>query len=130
MVKRRPSRRLPGFTLVELLVVMAIVATLLSLVTPRLPHGSVDRAREATLRVDLRTMRDAIDKFYSDRGRHPEALDDLVTHRYLREMQVDPISERRDTWLTVEHPDKLPGIYDVRSGSEGVAGDGTEYRSW
>lgn len=128
MVKRS-SERQSGFTLVELLVVMAIVATLLSLVTPRF-IGSVDRAREATLRVDLRTMRDAIDKFYSDRGRYPEALDDLVTHRYLREIPVDPISERRDTWLTVEHPDKLPGVYDVRSGSEGVAGDGTEYRSW
>lgn len=128
MVKR-PSKRQPGFTLVELLVVMAIVATLLSLVTPRF-IGSVDRAREATLRVDLRTMRDAIDKFYSDRGRYPEALDDLVTHRYLREIPVDPISERRDTWLTVEHPDRLPGVYDVRSGSEGVAGDGTEYGSW
>ena len=128
MVKR-PSKRQPGFTLVELLVVMAIGATLLSLVTPRF-IGSVDRAREATLRVDLRTMRDAIDKFYSDRGRYPEALDDLVTHRYLREIPVDPISERRDTWLTVEHPDRLPGVYDVRSGSEGVAGDGTEYGSW
>lgn len=118
-----------GFTLVELLVVMAIVATLLSLVTPRF-IGSVDRAREATLRVDLRTMRDAIDKFYSDHGQYPETLEDLVSHRYLREIPIDPISERRDTWLVVEHPEKLPGVYDVRSGSEGIAGDGTEYRTW
>lgn len=119
-----------GFTLIELLVVMVIIATLLSIVAPRY-FASVDRAKEAALRTNLRTMRDAIDKYASDTGQYPESLDQLVTSKYLRSVPIDTITDRADSWVSVPYPDpSKPGIFDVRSGATGMGLNGTAYSTW
>ncbi|MBX9964854.1 MAG: type II secretion system GspH family protein [Burkholderiales bacterium] len=122
MVNRRT-----GFTLIELLVVMAVIATLLTLAIPRY-FASVDRSKEAVLRENLNTMRDAIDKFHADTGNYPPTLQDLVTKRYLRSLPVDPVTESPLTWLALPPPAATGGgVYDVRSGAEGNAQDGRKY---
>jgi general secretion pathway protein G len=119
-----------GFTLIELLVVMAIIATLLSIAVPRYFH-SVERSKEAVLKQDLATMRDALDKYYGDTGKYPDALDDLVAKKYLRSIPVDPITDSATTWVVVPPEDAGKGaVYDVRSGAEGTASDGSAYGSW
>jgi general secretion pathway protein G len=123
-------RRFAAFTLIELLVVLAIVATLLTIALPRY-FGSIDRAKEAVLRENLYQMRDAIGKFYADRGKYPETLDSLTTEKYLRKVPLDPITESAATWIVVapEDPQK-GGVFDVRSGAGGKASDGTEFAAW
>ena len=124
------SRLHAAFTLIELVVVMAIVSMLVALAAPRYFH-SVERSKETVLRQDLTVMRDAIDKFYSDSGKYPEALDDLVTKRYLRKIPPDPITGRADTWQTLPPVESAKGaVYNVRSGAEGTALDGTTYSEW
>jgi general secretion pathway protein G len=124
MVTRR------GFTLIELLVVMAIIATLLSIALPRY-YGSVKRSEEATLRQNLALMRDAIDKHYADTGRYPETLDELVSKRYLRSLPRDPVTSASDTWVVVPPPPpELGRIYDLHSGSEATALDGSAFNTW
>jgi general secretion pathway protein G len=119
-----------GFTLIELLVVITIMAVLLSIAAPRY-FGSVDRAREATLKTNLRVIREAIDKYRADTGKLPDNLNRLAESRYLRSVPVDPITERSDGWMLQPHPDGLtPGVYDVHSAAEGVGQDGTAYASW
>lgn len=119
-----------GFTLVELLVVMAIVALLLSLALPRY-FNHLGSARETVLKQDLAVMRDAIDKYHGDTGRYPDSLDEMVSSRYLRALPVDPITERADTWQLVAPSDGEAGaVYDVRSGAPGVARDGSSYVDW
>lgn len=127
----RRAARAAGFTLVELMVVMAIIATLLTLALPRYFH-SVERSREAVLKQDLHTMRDAIDKFLADRGRYPQTLDELVDKRYLRRVPPDPITDSTTTWLTLPPLDaeSREGVYDVRSGAPGNSLDGEPYESW
>ena len=124
-----PSR-LFGFTLIELLVVMAIIALLLTIAIPRYLH-STDRAKEAVLKEDLAQMRDAIDKYHGDRGRYPEALDDLVTAKYLRRIPPDPITETSVTWVSVPpQPGEQGRVFDVKSGAPGTALDGTNFGDW
>jgi general secretion pathway protein G len=119
-----------GFTLIELLVVMAIISTLLALAVPRY-WGSVKRAEEATLKQNLALMRDAIDKHFADTGRYPDRLEDLVTRRYLRQVPLDPVTGTRDTWVLAPPPAPEPGrVYDVKSGSEATAIDGTPFNTW
>lgn len=119
-----------GFTLIELLVVMTIVALLLSVALPRY-FGHLEKSREAVLRQDLAVMRGAIDTYHGDTGRYPETLEALVDARYLRALPVDPITERADTWQTVEPSGgESGGVYDVRSGAPGTARDGTRYGDW
>lgn len=119
-----------GFTLVELLVVMAILAALLTLAAPRY-FDSLERAKESALRTDLRIMREAIDKHRADTGRLPQGLEQLVEARYLRAIPLDPITDRADTWvLTQDAMDGLSGVVDVHSGAPGSARDGTSYSSW
>lgn len=118
------SGRPKGFTLVELLVVMTIIATLLMIAVPRY-HRSLEQAREVTLRQDLSVMRDAIDKFLSDRGAYPQSLEDLVAGRYLRSIPVDPYTKSAGTWTTILSEDEeLTGVRDVHSGAEGATQDG------
>lgn len=119
-----------GFTLVELLVVMAIVALLASLVAPRY-FESIDRAKEAALRSNLKTLRDAIDRYHGDTGRYPESLVTLVEARFVRAIPTDPMTDSKETWVLIAHPGgSFAGVYDVRSGAEGTGRDGTPFSSW
>ena len=129
-MRQSSATEICGFTLIELLVVMAILATLLSIAAPRY-FESVDRAKEAVLRTDLRMLREAIDKYQADSGRLPDSLDRLVAARYLRSIPEDPITESATSWIVQSHPDgKTAGVYDVRSGSKGAGRDGSQYSSW
>lgn len=121
-----------GFTLIELIVVMAIVGLLVSIVAPRYQR-SVERAREASLKTSLSVMRDAIDKFAADKGRYPEGLDELVSQRYVRQIPEDPVTGRRDSWqMLPPTPDSAMSgaMADVRSGASGQALDGSPYAAW
>ena len=120
-----------GFTLLELLFVLVIVALLAGIVGPLLT-GSIDRAREAALKQDLYVLRKAIDDHYADNGAYPGELNELVDKRYLRSVPADPVTERADTWVAVRADSGRGsgGIVDVRSGSEREANDGTFYRDW
>lgn len=119
-----------GFTLVELMVVMAIIALLLALALPRY-FNHLETSRETILKQDLAVMRDAIDKYHGDRDRYPDSLGELVDARYLRSLPVDPITDRADTWATVAPPNGETGnVYDIRSGAPGVARDGSAYADW
>ncbi|MFN8909571.1 MAG: type II secretion system protein [Betaproteobacteria bacterium] len=126
MVKAVGAPGRGGFTLVELLVVMAVVALLLSMVTPRY-FASVDRAREAVLKETLATVREAIDKFHADTGAYPASLDELVRRRYLRRAPLDPVTESAATWVVVPARGGAGGLFDVRSGAPGSAADGTAF---
>lgn len=128
----RRAVRLAGFTVIELLVVLAAIALLVGLAAPRYVEH-VDRAREAALRSNLAAMRDAIDKFQADRGALPERIDDLVQARYLRAVPVDPFTERADSWVVVPavaQARAVGRVADVRSGAPGRARDGSPYATW
>ena len=118
-----------GFTLIELIVVMAIVALLTSLAAPRYLR-SLDVARERALQSTLVTVRDAIDQFAADKGRYPDSLQELARARYLRELPQDPLTGRRDSWVALR---PAPGsalrgaLADLRSGAAGRASDGRLY---
>ena len=119
-----------GFTLIELMVVLAIVALLLTLAVPRY-FGSLERSKEAVLKEDLYQLRDAIGKYYGDKGKYPESLDSLATEKYLRKVPIDPITESAATWVVVapEDPQK-GGVFDVKSGAQGKSSDGSAYGDW
>jgi general secretion pathway protein G len=119
-----------GFTLIELLVVLAIIATLLTIAVPRY-YSSIDKSKEAVLKENLFQMRDAIGKYYADRGKYPESLQSLATDKYLRSVPVDPVTESATTWIVVapEDPQK-GGVLDVKSGAQGKALDGSEFSTW
>jgi general secretion pathway protein G len=119
-----------GFTLIEILVVLAILAVLLSIAAPRY-FGGVDRSKETVLRQNLFQIRDSLDKYFADTGKYPDKLDDLVAKHYLRSAPVDPITGSTTTWVVVppQDPEK-GGVYDVKSGAEGKAKDGTAYGEW
>ena len=119
-----------AFTLLELLVVMAIIATLLTIAVPRY-FKSLKRSQEAVLRQDLQTLRESIDKFYGDTGKYPPALAVLVEKHYLRSIPVDPIVRAADKWIVVNADDPEDnGVKDVKSGADGNAEDGTPYAAW
>jgi len=119
-----------GFTLVELLVVLSILALLLTLAVPKY-FTSIDKAKDATLKQDLNTLRESLDKYYADNGQYPKTLDDLVEHKYIRKLPIDPITEKNNTWIFTPPEPPLEGdIYDIHSGSKGMAKDGTRYEDW
>jgi general secretion pathway protein G len=134
------SKHERGFTLLELLVVMTIIGILAAIAVPAL-RDSPQRAREATLREDLFTLRSVIDQYHGDKGNFPPDLQTLVTDGYLRKIPVDPMTKSAETWsLTYEEitPDEsagaaepaVPGITDVHSGSKETGLDGTSYAEW
>ena len=124
-----PGKR-SGFTLLELLVVMAIIATLLTIAVPRY-FRSLERSREAVLKQDLVTLRESIDKFYGDTGKYPETLAVLVEQHYLRSIPVDPIAKAADKWVVVNSEDSDDsGVKDVKSGAEGIGENGIAYAAW
>lgn len=118
-----------GFTLIELLVVMAVLGLLLSITAPRYVEH-VDRSRETVLRHNLAGLREAIDKFYADRARYPRDLAELVAEQYLRQIPLDPVTDRTDSWVIVPPRGQQTGVFDVRSGAAGPARDGTAYAAW
>jgi general secretion pathway protein G len=119
-----------GFTLIELMVVMTVIALLISIAVPRYFH-SVEKAKEATLKQSLSVMRVAIDKFYGDNDRYPESLSELVTKKYVRAVPVDPITESTETWvLQAPSLDVSNAVFDIKSGAPGYAKDGTAYAEW
>lgn len=121
-----------GFTLIELIVVMAIVGLLAAIAAPRY-FQSIDRSREHALRSSLNVMRDAIDQYAADKGRYPESLQELAVQRYLRGVPTDPLTGRDDSWIVVApmpDTDMRGSMQDVRSGAAGRASDGKLYADW
>ena len=124
-----------GFTLIELLVVISLISILAAMAVVQY-RNSIQRTQEATLKTDLFRMRDAIDQYYADKGKYPASLDALVSDQYLRRIPEDPITKSADTWQTVPaepdpgNPSADPGIYDVKSGAQGQALDGSNFIDW
>ena len=129
------GRRSAGFTLIELMVVMSLIVLLAS-IGLAVYANSVIRAKESVLKEDLFRMRDAIDQYYADKGKYPGSLQDLVSDKYLRAIPADPFTNSADTWREIPsepdptNPTAQPGVYDVRSGSDQKALDGTNYADW
>lgn len=116
-----------GFSLIELIVVVAIIAVLLVIALPRY-EASLDRARDVALQTSLKTMRESIDRFHEDKDRYPQSLQDLVDQHYLRSVPVDPVTGLATTWqLEQAQGQGASGVAGVRSGAEGRAQDGRPY---
>lgn len=134
-IRSRGTAREAGFTLVELLVVLALISLLASMAVVQYRNG-VRHSQESVLRTDLFRMRDAIDQYYADKNKYPASLETLVSDGYMRKIPEDPIARSTDTWQTVpaepdpSNPTADPGIYDVKSGAEGTALDGSSYTDW
>jgi general secretion pathway protein G len=131
----RRRRAAGGFTLIELMVVLALISVLAGMGVVQY-RNSVLRTKEAVLSEDLFRMRDAIDQYYADKGKYPASLDVLVTGGYLRQIPKDPVTNSADTWQTTPaepdaaNPTAELGIVNVKSGSEGTSIDGTRYADW
>ena len=124
-----------GFTMLELMVVMTLIVVLATMGMTQYKTSQV-YAKEAVLKEDLFRLRDAIDQYYADKGMYPSTLDSLVSDGYLRKVPDDPFTKSNSTWQTVpsepdpNNPVAEPGVYDVKSGSDGTALDGTKYGEW
>jgi len=124
-----------GFTLVELLIVIALISILAAMGVVQY-RNSVQSTKEAVLKTDLFRMRDAIDQYYADKNKYPASLDTLVSDGYMRKIPEDPITKSSDTWQTVAaeadpaNPSSEPGIYDVKSGASGTSIEGSAYSDW
>lgn len=119
-----------GFTLIELLVVMVVIGILMSIVAPRY-FNSVSKAEEAVLKENLALTREALDKYHADTGRYPDALDDLVSKKYLRKLPFDPVAESDSAWVVIPPEDSRMGrVYDIKSGATGKSRDGSSYSEW
>jgi general secretion pathway protein G len=121
------KRRQRGFTLIELLVVMAIIATLMTLAAPKY-FKQTQRAKEVVLLHNLRGLREAIDQYRQDLAVGPATLEELAQRRYLKEVPLDPVTGRRDTWTV--RLDESAQVRDVHSGAPGVSLAGTAYTEW
>jgi general secretion pathway protein G len=129
------KRALRGFTLIELMVVMAIISVLLAIALP-IYQKSIIRAKESVLRNNLFTLRTMIDEYTIDKQKAPESLQDLVSDGYLRQIPQDPITGSSDTWRVIMEDTPVggstssPGVFDVRSGSDKTSLEGTNYSDW
>ena len=128
-------RRHDGFTLIELMVVMAIIVILAGIGLATYTN-SITRSKEAVLKEDLFRLRDALDQFHADKGKYPSGLDELVQEKYLRALPVDPFTQSSDSWQTEmsepdpSNPADSPGVSNVKSGAQGTSIDGTKYAEW
>jgi general secretion pathway protein G len=125
-----------GFTLIELIIVMAIIGILAAVAAPRYVIF-VRHAKEAVLRQDLETMRKAIDSYTIDKEKAPQSLDDLVQAGYLKSIPVDPMTNTQDSWITdtsdtlMDINETAGGIDNVHSGAQEVSTDGSSsYNTW
>ena len=124
-----------GFTMIELLVVVSLIVILATMGLTQY-RASVIHAREATLKEDLFRMRDAIDQYYADKGKYPATLDALVSDGYVRKLPEDPFTHNSTSWQAVpaepdpNNPAAEAGVFDVKSGSDETALDGTRYSEW
>ncbi len=131
----RLKRALRGFTLIELMVVMAIISILLAIALP-IYQKSIIRAKESVLRNNLFTLRTMIDEYTIDKQKAPQSLQDLVSEGYLRQVPQDPMTGSDQTWRTIMEDSPVggsnsaPGIFDVRSGSDKSGLDGSAYADW
>ena len=129
------NRSASGFTLLELMIVMSLIVVLAAITISVNANGQT-RAREAVLKEDLFRMRDAIDQYYADKNEYPPSLQDLVSAKYLRAVPNDPFTNSSETWQTTlsevdpANPSAVPGVFDVKSGSDRTALDGTPYANW
>jgi len=129
-----PSCPIQGFTIVELLVVLALISILATIGMAQYRRG-VTHAQEAVLKTDLFDLRDALDQYYADKAQYPASLDALVTEGYIRKVPVDPFTNAAD-WQTIfsdpdpNNPTATPGIADVKSASDRTAIDGSKYADW
>ncbi len=132
---RRSRQAETGFTLIELMVVVALISVLAGMGVV-MYGNSIKRTKEAVLREDLFRMRDAIDQYYADKAKYPASLEALVTEGYLRGVPKDPITNSNETWVTVpsepdpDDPTAEVGIFDVKSGAEGTSLDGSPFADW
>jgi len=138
LIEQKSAQKIPrqsprGFTLLELMIVMAIMGILITIAQPNLKQ-SIVRAREAVLREDLYQIRDALDQYYADNGKYPAQLADLInqsekTKSYLRGIPKDPFTGAAD-WITIALESEEGGVFDVHSSSPLVGTDGTAYNTW
>lgn len=135
LARTRSRRGDGGWTLIELMVVIALIMILATMALVQY-RNSVTSAKEATLKSQLFIMRDSIDQYYADKGKYPDSLQTLVSESYLRAMPRDPFTTSSDTWQTVPaEPESgattaAAGIFDVKSGSEGTGLDGSRHADW
>src|SRR5271165_967902 len=134
LARSRKLERARGFTLLEMMIVISIIIILLAVATP-LYNQAIVQARESVLRSNLGTLRNVISQYTLDKQKAPQALDDLVTAGYLRQLPIDPMTRQanwevvqEDVMMAVDQQD--PGITDVHSASSGTASDGTAYSTW
>ena len=126
-----PAKPRAGFTLLEMMVVLTIIVTIVSIAVP-FYSSAIVRARESVLRSNLLTIRSVIDQYTYDKETPPQSLSDLVDEGYLREIPIDPITNSRDTWELINEtgPTGESGLFDVRSGSDKTSLTGTPYNEW
>jgi general secretion pathway protein G len=133
--RAREHARRRGFTLIEMMIVMAIIVILIAVAVP-FYQKSLIRAKETVLHSNLAAMRSAIDEYSFDKQKAPQSLQDLVTDGYLHNVPQDPITQRNDSWKIIQEDAgqavdaAQPGIFDVRSGSDKIGLDGTHYSEW
>ena len=135
-MERRRTSKSRGFTLIELMIVISILLILIAISIPAY-NLSILRAKESVLKQDLFQLRSLISQYTLDKQKAPQALEDLVTAGYFKQIPNDPMTGRNDSWTVEEETDTImtvdqqePGIYDVHSGSTATGSDGTAYNTW
>jgi general secretion pathway protein G len=129
--------KISGFTLIEIMIVFTLIGILVAMGIPQFKYAA-KRAREATLKENLFIMRKLLNQYCLDKGEYPPSLESLVEEEYLQKVPKDPITQSSETWIEVEETltdeellsGKIPGVSDVRSGSEEISLDGTPYDTW